>query len=102
MRIAEFATGTAIWLREVSEIVDPDCKLDGYDISATQFPSRDSLPSNISLMEHDILKPLSDEYSGYYDIISVRALVTALADDEWETAVRNMARCLSSLIPLEI
>jgi hypothetical protein len=53
-------------------------------------------------MEHDILKPLSDEYSGYYDIISVRALVTALADDEWETAVRNMATCLSSLIPFTI
>ncbi|RFU33225.1 hypothetical protein B7463_g3140, partial [Scytalidium lignicola] len=94
LRIAEFATGTAIWLKEVSKIVDPDCKLDGYDISAAQFPSPESLPSNISLMQHDILKPLADEYSGYYDIVSVRALVTALADDEWEIAVRNMTKCL--------
>lgn len=36
------------------------------------------------------------ECHGYYDIITIRALVTALADDEWEKVVGNVIQCLSS------
>jgi hypothetical protein len=97
LRIAEFATGTAIWLTEVSKLVSTDCQLDGYDISSAQFPPPELLPSNINLQQHDILKPLGEEYFGYYDIIAVRLLVTALADDEWKKAVQNVIQYLSSL-----
>jgi hypothetical protein len=96
LRIAEFATGTAIWLTEVSKLVPSGCKLDGYDISSAQFPPPELLPSTINLQQHDVLKPLGEKYLGYYDIIAVRLLVTALADDEWEKAVRNLIQYLSS------
>jgi hypothetical protein len=47
------------------------------------------------LYEHDILKPLPKSHHEYYDVIAVRALVTVLADDEWEKAVANVVQCLS-------
>ena len=86
---------------DISKIVPSDCKLDGYDISSAQFPPPELLPSTIHLQQHDVLKPLGEKYLGYYDIIAVRLLVTALADDEWEKAVGNLIQYLSSVsLPL--
>jgi SAM-dependent methyltransferase len=95
LRIADFATGTGIWLIDVSKIVQADCKLDGFDLSSAQFPPRSEWPPNVSLHTHDILKPLPMQYHGSYDIIAVRAVLTVLTIDEWAIAVSNLVNLLS-------
>lgn len=95
LRTADFATGTAIWPIQVSRLVPQYAQIDGFDISQSQFLPASTLPPNVALYEHDILQPLPESYHEHYEIIAVRALVTALADDEWEKAVANVVQYLS-------
>lgn len=99
LRIADFATGTGIWLTEASKIVDPSCVLEGFDISSAQFPDASQLPCNISFKVHDILKPAAEQYREKYDIIAVRFISSVLARDDWEKAVANLVLLLSEWTP---
>jgi ubiquinone/menaquinone biosynthesis C-methylase UbiE len=98
LRIADFGTGTGIFPLSLAPLLHPSSTIIGFDISAAQFPLLESLPQNIQLQEHDILVRLPEKYEGCFDIIAVRALVTALADKEWDVAVGNLVRYLSAFL----
>jgi ubiquinone/menaquinone biosynthesis C-methylase UbiE len=103
LRIADFATGTGIWLLDVAKIVSSICQLTGFDISPVQFPrAPETVPMNVSFKVYDILNPVPDSWRDTFDIIAVRFMVIALTGDEWERAVANMIRLLgvSSMLRL--
>lgn len=89
LRIADFGTGTGIWLIDVAKKVSPTCQLNGFDISGAQFPDPSKVPSNVTFLQHDLFKPLPEQYWGTYDIIQARALCLAMNTEDWEKAVSN-------------
>ncbi|GKZ24650.1 hypothetical protein AbraIFM66951_011921 [Aspergillus brasiliensis] len=97
IKIADLATGTARFLRQVAESSDPilaDARFDGSDLSAAQFPVSSSLPSNIHLRLHDVRAPVPREWEGCYDLVHVRQIAAGLVPDEWQPVVANIARLL--------
>jgi chemotaxis methyl-accepting protein methylase len=99
IRIADFATGTAIWPIEVTKLFaenypDVKVKVHGTDISSAQFPA-ENVPQNVELKRHDILKPFKERYLEKYDFIHVRSLVLVLGDDQWKEVLENLHKCLS-------
>lgn len=63
------------------------------------FPSKDTLPENITFHQQNLLEPFAPEYLGTYDVVNVRVMVVALSYNEWEPAVRNMMTLLSTKSP---
>lgn len=88
-----------IWLRELADILPSTCQLDGFDLSDTMFPSKDTLPQNITFYFQNLLEPFPDEYLGTYDVANVRVMVVALSSYEWEVAVSNIMTLLSENCP---
>lgn len=63
------------------------------------FPSKDTLPENITFHHQNLLEPFPDEYLGKYDVANVRVMIVALSANEWEVAVRNIMTILSASFP---
>lgn len=100
LRIADVATGTAIWLLDVAKTLPKETQLYGFDISAAQFPPLEARPSNVSLHEHSITKPFPTEYHGTFDLVAVRFVTAGLRGDDWDAAVQNVKALLSAFRPL--
>jgi ubiquinone/menaquinone biosynthesis C-methylase UbiE len=95
LRVADVATGTAIWLLDLAKILPSDAQLYGFDISTKQFPAPDDRPSNIFLHEQNITNPFPEEYHGVFDIVAVRLITAGLRGDDWDKAVKNVNALLS-------
>ncbi|KAM0261529.1 hypothetical protein ACHAQJ_002212 [Trichoderma viride] len=61
-KIAEIGTGTGVWLLDVASQVPPTVRLDGFDISDEQFPSKSSLPSNVNLQVMDAFAEVPEDH----------------------------------------
>lgn len=93
--VADIATGTGIFLRHLSrQPLFSKAKLDGFDISTSQFPNANDLPNNITLRTHDIKVPFPQEYHSRYDVIYIRLVCAALGGDEWTLVARNLMQLL--------
>jgi hypothetical protein len=90
-RIADVATGTAVWLNAVSKTLPPTAQLDGYDFDTSKFPPASALPANVNLSFGNVLEPFPAELLGTYDLVHVRLLMYGLQSHEWEIAARNLA-----------
>jgi len=90
LRVADVATGTAIWLLDLAKTLPDDTQLYGFDISAAQFPAPESRPSNVFLYEQSVTNAFPEEYHGSFDIVAVRLITAGLRGDDWETAVKNL------------
>ncbi|KAF4633301.1 hypothetical protein G7Y89_g4820 [Cudoniella acicularis] len=89
-RIADIATGTAIWLQDLADMLTPSAQLDGFDISLSQCPPKAWLSKNITLREWDMFSPVPEDLIGVYDIVHVRLLVYVMKPDNIETLARNL------------
>ncbi|MCJ1234473.1 hypothetical protein MMC14_002434 [Varicellaria rhodocarpa] len=69
--IADIGTGTGLWLAKLARELPPSTQLDGFDISAAQFPPMESLPSNITLQIQNALEPVAPSLVGKYDVVHV-------------------------------
>ncbi|KAK1517937.1 uncharacterized protein CCOS01_12194 [Colletotrichum costaricense] len=49
-RVAEIATGTGIWLRDMAKLLPSSPELRGIDMDTTKFPPPSDLPPNIFLL----------------------------------------------------
>ncbi|PYH93130.1 UMTA methyltransferase family protein [Aspergillus ellipticus CBS 707.79] len=76
--IADIATGTALWLLDVSQ-THPTSHLHGLDIDLTQAPHPQWLPSNITLQHWDLFTPVPPPLHQKYDLIHIRLLVLVLS-----------------------
>ncbi|PWY80780.1 hypothetical protein BO94DRAFT_520716 [Aspergillus sclerotioniger CBS 115572] len=91
--IADIATGTGIWLEDVSQFLNlttPHIQryYHGFDISSEQFPT--SNPESIHLSIHDLTVPFPTEHHNRYDLVHVRLLVAALEESEYRVAITNI------------
>ncbi|PVH74335.1 hypothetical protein DL98DRAFT_575679 [Cadophora sp. DSE1049] len=100
IRVADIATGTGIWLEDLSTILSKNPlsgskprQYVGFDISRDFFPS--SHDSNFSYVQHNVLRSFPDEHLGKYDLVHVRLLIAALKEDEIPIALENVLELLA-------
>lgn len=89
LKIADVGCGTAIWLRSVAQAL-PNASLDGFDISLSQCPPVQWLPSNITLGEWDVFSEPPLELRGRYDVVHVRLLFVVVQDEDPKPIIRNL------------
>ncbi|KAL6805184.1 ankyrin repeat-containing domain protein [Trichoderma sp. SZMC 28012] len=92
--IADLATGTGIWLRDLAIKLPSSARLDGFDYDTSKFIQASQLPDNVRLFSGDILKPFPERLRAQYDVIHVRMLILGLKADQWAEAARNIKMLL--------
>jgi len=90
-RVAELATGTAIWLQQLaSQNTSFDCH--GFDISDALFPS--DLEANLKLHVQDVKSPFNSYWHGQFDAVHIRFLVPAMSVADWAVVLANAVSIL--------
>lgn len=97
LKVADLACGNGIWLIDLDSYFAKNnisAQLDGFDVNPVYLPDASFLPESISLQQLDILAtPLPAELVGVYDVVHIRAFISALPDG-------NMAPLLSTALAL--
>lgn len=93
--IADFGTGTGVWLKDLAPSLPSTAKLDGFDFDTSKFPDKSALPSNVCLQFGDVLEPIPAELHGKYDLVHVRLLMFALKVEQWSSAASNLSKLLA-------
>ncbi|KAF2962934.1 hypothetical protein GQX73_g10636 [Xylaria multiplex] len=94
LRIADVATGTGVWLTNLSTRVSPAAQLDGLDISLEATPPTEWLPHNVRFMQWDIKQAVPAALLEKYDIVHIRLLSFVLQDDEIPSVLQNVIKLL--------
>ncbi|KAI4183570.1 MAG: hypothetical protein LQ348_004663 [Seirophora lacunosa] len=84
--IADFATGTGLFLRSLAKTYPNAARLDGYDLSPEMFVS----DGKVKLSVADVKKPMPTELHGLYDVLHLRWLIAGMEPDDWEPVLRNL------------
>ncbi|CZT04071.1 hypothetical protein WAI453_011113 [Rhynchosporium graminicola] len=100
VRIADIATGTGIFMQDLSAILSKTPTFDnrprqyvGFDISRDFFPETHS--EEFTYVQHNVLRSFPEEHLGKYDLVHVRLLVAALKKDEIPIALENVVELLA-------
>lgn len=88
----------SIWLTDVQQQL-PYAQLDGFDNCVDQYPSKEWLPSNVSLKALDICEGIPEELLGAYDVVHVRHFLLVVKDDPINL-LKNLVALLSMLLLL--
>ena len=83
-----------IWLIDLNRQLPLSC-LDGFDVSADQYPPKEWLPANLSLTTLDIHKEVPEELKGKYDIVHVRLFLTVVKKNDPLPILKNLMDMLS-------
>jgi len=95
LRIADVAAGNGDWLIELSRQVPPTAQLQGFDLTAVNFPDKGWLPNNISMHVLDAFTPdLPADVVGVFDIVHVRAIARAVKDNHVHPLITNLVKML--------
>ncbi|KAF2238545.1 hypothetical protein EV356DRAFT_505849 [Viridothelium virens] len=95
--VADVATGTGIWLRELassSEFRGKNTSFVGFDISPQQYPTKEELEDGVELVVHDMTRPFPLEYHEQFDLVNVRLVSWVLQARDLEKTVRNIIQLL--------
>lgn len=93
---------------ELSQHVSPKSKVIGYDISSSQFPAKEQLPSNVQLEILNVMGGfLPRSAVSAFDIVHVRALVLAVKRGDLDLLISRLGMMLSTppspfLVSLEL
>ncbi|OKL60837.1 hypothetical protein UA08_03756 [Talaromyces atroroseus] len=99
LKVADVATGTGIWLNELSKYVPSSAQLDGFDLSTDQFPHISCLPSNVRLQIWDATQEPPESMVGVYDVVHIRLIEFAIEDNDPSIILRNCRKLLSEKTP---
>ncbi|KAI0107713.1 S-adenosyl-L-methionine-dependent methyltransferase [Nemania sp. FL0031] len=94
VRIADVATGTGIWLTDMSTRLPPTAQLDGLDISLKSTPPEQCLPPNVTFRLWDIKEAVPQDLVEKYDVVHVRLLIFVLHNDEVPVVLQNLTKLL--------
>ena len=104
--VADVATGTGIWLRQLAEDPTLPRPVDhhkpsfvGFDISQQQLPPTESLPSYVSFVVHDMVEPFPTEYHERFDLVNVRLVSYAVKGSDLDKVLRNIIQLLRKQQP---
>lgn len=92
-RIADLATGTAIWPLDIAQSF-PRAQIDAFDIDLQQCPPAQWLPPNVTLREWDIFSGLPLELENMYDVVHIRLLLLVIPDNDPRPVLRHALRML--------
>ena len=70
-------------------------QLDGYDISASQFPYHENLPRNVTLQIADAMSDPPAHMLGQYDIVNLRLFMSTVKGDEPSALLNHCIKLLS-------
>ena len=85
----------SLWPSELSHDLPPTARIDGFDLSAVQYPPRNWLPSNVHLHVQDSFAPFPPDHIGTYDIVHIRFFFTLLNSTNVEKLIQNLLTLLS-------
>lgn len=91
-RVADVATGTGAWLLEAAGS-HPNISFDGFDISLSQCPSKNLLPSNVTTDVWDIFQDPPEHLVAKYDVVHTR-LILLVIDKDPVPVLTNLAKLL--------
>ncbi|KAG4034025.1 hypothetical protein MFRU_003g00040 [Monilinia fructicola] len=96
-RVADIATGTGIWLREMmgelaNEGYSSPVETVGFDISAEQFP-KSSAPGN-KFVVWDMTTSFPEEYHNSFDVVHIRLVILAIKAEQIKDVVKNLVELL--------
>jgi hypothetical protein len=83
-----------IWLIDISRQLT-SARLDGFDISADQYPAQEWLRPNMSLQVLDVHKPIPEDLKGKYDIVNVRLFLAVVINDDPSPIIKNLMEMIS-------
>ncbi|KAL8654746.1 MAG: hypothetical protein Q9226_003310, partial [Calogaya cf. arnoldii] len=92
-RIADLATGTAIWAIDISQDF-PLAQIDCFDIDLQQCPPPPWLPHNVKAHQWDIYTDLTPELEGLYDVVHIRLLLLVIRDNDPRPILKSALRML--------
>ncbi|RYP82305.1 hypothetical protein DL769_001707 [Monosporascus sp. CRB-8-3] len=92
--VADVATGTGIWLMDLSSRVPATVQLEGLDISFQATPPTEWLPTNVTMRHWNIRDPVPEGLVEKYDIVHIRYLCLVLSDEEVPSVLQNVARLI--------
>ncbi|KAF7191838.1 N-methyltransferase tcpN [Pseudocercospora fuligena] len=92
-RIADVATGTGIWMRDLASKAPSTWSFVGLDLSDAQFPSSEQ-QGRCTFDILNILEPVPEHFVHSFDVVHIRYLIAALKSHEWQIVARNVLRLL--------
>ncbi|KAF1956046.1 hypothetical protein CC80DRAFT_492947 [Byssothecium circinans] len=92
-RIADVATGTAIWPLDVASEL-PSAEVDGFDIALDQCPAKDLLPRIRRLEKWNLFDEPNESMLGRYDIVHVRLVIFVVRNHDPRDIIRNLMKLL--------
>ncbi|OOG00303.1 hypothetical protein ASPCADRAFT_38739 [Aspergillus carbonarius ITEM 5010] len=92
-RIADVATGTAIWLLDLAKEL-PNATLDGLDMTLEKAPAAEWLPANITLREWNMNDEVPPELVGQFDVVHLRLLFIVVENGDPSPIIRKVTRML--------
>ncbi len=87
-RIADLATGTAIWPLSLLHQY-PNARITASDISLSQIPFREWLPPGLEVREWDIYTSIPNHWVEYFDVVHIRLALLAVKSNDTHTVLRN-------------
>ncbi|TEY80584.1 hypothetical protein BOTCAL_0037g00400 [Botryotinia calthae] len=95
-RVADIATGTGVWLRELAEEFSNGgynlLETVGFDISPDQF-FKNAAPEDKFVL-WDMTKSFPKEYHGTFDVVHIRLVVLALKAEQIKGVTENLVELL--------
>ena len=89
-------SSTSIWATEAACELPQSAVIDGFDVSAAQYPYHKWLPKNVHLHVHDAFAPFPPDHIGIYDIVQLRYFFTLLDPQNVQGLVENLMTLLSA------
>jgi len=87
----------SIWLLELAKDLPASAKLDGFDISDSQFPAREWIPANVSFQKLDASVSPPASLQGQYDIVHIRLFTLVVDNNDPSSIIKHCMSLLSKL-----
>ena len=84
-----------MWLFDLKSQLPPNAQLDGFDISAAQYPPPEWVPENVTLQGLDAFATLPEDLIAKYDVVHLRLFLLVVQNDDPGPLIRNAVKMLS-------
>ncbi|KAL1845906.1 hypothetical protein Plec18170_009507 [Paecilomyces lecythidis] len=94
MRIAEIGAGTGIWLLDLARTLPTSIRLDGFDISDTQFPNKKYWAENLNFGILDAFSPVPEHLAGAFDVVHLRYWLGIVKGNNYSPLIKHVSTLL--------
>ncbi|KAF2649440.1 hypothetical protein K491DRAFT_610791, partial [Lophiostoma macrostomum CBS 122681] len=94
LRVADFGSGTCIWLIEMAQKLHPSARLDALDVSHRQSPPIEALPRNVNLRTHNCLSEPDEDMFAVYDIVHIQNFNSVVRENDPTSVINNALKML--------